>query len=156
MRMVQTGEKAPDFSLPDQNGKEHTLKDYKGQWVLLYFYPKDDTPGCTKEACAMRDNLPSFRGFDAQVFGISKDSTDSHRKFEKKYDLNFPLLADENLEMMQAYGAWQLKVNFGKEYWGIKRMSVLIDPTGNVAKVYKSVKPDEHASQVLRDLEKLA
>lgn len=152
---LKTGEPAPDFSLPDQNGDSHALSDYRGSWVLVYFYPRDDTPGCTKEACAIRDNFPSFGELDARVLGISTDSVASHKKFEQKYELPFTLLADEGKEVVNRYGVWVTKINFGREYKGTKRSSFLIDPQGNIAKIYKSVKPEKHAAQVLADLERL-
>ncbi|PIR93951.1 thioredoxin-dependent thiol peroxidase [Candidatus Falkowbacteria bacterium CG10_big_fil_rev_8_21_14_0_10_39_11] len=154
--MLTLGQKAPAFTLPDQKGKKHKLADYKGQWVLLYFYPKDNTPGCTKEACTFRDKYSSFKKIKAVVLGVSADSVDSHGKFAGKFKLPFPILSDEKRTVIEKYGAWQLKINFGKKYYGIKRMSVLVDPKGNVAKIYKVVKPAEHAAQVLRDLDKLA
>ncbi|TSC89133.1 MAG: peroxiredoxin Q/BCP [Parcubacteria group bacterium Gr01-1014_3] len=132
----------PNFSLPDQTSKIHNLKDYKGQWVLVYFYPKDDTPGCVKEACAIRDNFPAFKKLGIQVFGISADSVKSHAKFAEKYDLPFTLLADEDKKVV-------------KEWGGIARTSFLIDPKGKVAKVYEKVKPETHAEEVLADLSKL-
>lgn len=154
--MLKSNTKAPNFSLPDQDGKTHSLTDYKGKWVLVYFYPKDDTPGCTKEACMIRDNLPMFENLDCVVLGISADSIKSHDKFVKKYRLPFLLLADEKKEIIKKYGAWQKKKFLGKEYMGIKRISYLIDPDGKIAKVYPDVKPAEHAEQVLKDLKELA
>ena len=153
--MLTTNSSAPNFSLPDQNGKIHSLGAYKGKWVLIYFYPKDDTPGCTKEACAIRDNLPNFKKLGCVVLGVSVDSVKSHAKFVVKYKLPFILLADENKEVVVKYGAWQKKSMMGKEYMGIKRMSYLIDPDGKVAKVYPDVKPAEHAEEVLKDLQSL-
>lgn len=141
--------------MPDQNGKMHRLSDYKDRWVLVYFYPKDDTSGCTKEACVLRDNLPDFKKLDCVILGISVDSVKSHDKFAKKYGLNFALLADEEKDVVTKYGAWQKKKFMGKEYMGIKRMSYLIDPDGKVAKVYSDVKPAEHALEVLNDLKSL-
>lgn len=153
---VTIGKKAPDFSLQDQAGKTHSLKDYAGKWVLIYFYPKDDTPGCTKEACMLRDNFPSFKKMDIQVFGVSVDSVKSHAKFAEKYELPFTLLADENKDMVNVYGVWAKKKFMGREYMGTLRQSVLIDPSGNVAKVYEEVKPADHAEEVLIDLKELA
>lgn len=147
--------KAPDFSLPDQNDTVHRLSDYKGRWVLLYFYPKDDTPGCTKEACGVRDTLPRFKKVKAEVFGISGDSVESHKKFAKKYQLQFPLLADEEKKVLKAYGVWAKKKFMGREYWGTLRTSFLIDPGGVIAKIYANVKPPEHAEEVLKDLHTL-
>ena len=118
---VQIHQPAPDFSLPDQDGKIHKLSDYKGKWVLIYFYPKDDTPGCTVEACGIRDNFPKFQNSDLIVLGISKDSVASHKKFAEKYKLPFTLLADEAKEVIQAYDVWQEKSMLGKKYMGVVR-----------------------------------
>ena len=153
--MLKLSSKAPGISLPDQDGKMHTLADYKGKWILVYFYPKDDTSGCTKEACVIRDNLPDFKKLGCVVLGISADSVKSHEKFKNKYGLNFTLLADEEKEVIKKYGAWQKKKFMGKEYMGIKRMSYLIDPDGIVVKIYPDVKPGEHAGEVLNDLKSL-
>lgn len=149
---MKKGMKAPGFSLPDQEGTVHSLADYKGQWVLLYFYPKDDTPGCTKEACMIRDSWPKFKKLSLNVFGVSVDSVKSHGKFVKKYDLPFILLADEDKAIVKKYGVWGKKKFMGREYLGTNRMSFLIDPTGKIAKVYENVKPEAHADEVLTDL----
>lgn len=146
------GSLAPDFTLLDQDGVAHTLSEYQGKRVLLYFYPKDDTPGCTKEACMLRDALPDFTKLDAVVFGVSADSVKSHKKFAEKYGLPFTLLADENKEVVNAYGVWGKKKMMGREYDGIFRTSFLIAPTGTIEKVYENVKPEVHAAEVLRDL----
>ncbi len=146
---------APDFSLPDQNGALHTLSKYKGQWVLLYFYPKDDTPGCTKEACAIRDNFLAFKKLKVQIFGISVDSVKRHEKFAAKYELPFTLLADEKKEVVEQYGVWAKKKFMGREYMGIVRTSFLINPQGKIAKIYENVKPEIHAEEVLADLKNL-
>ena len=146
---------APDFSLPDQNGENHKLSDYRGSWVLLYFYPKDDTPGCAKEACSIRDNYPDFKKLKINVFGVSIDSTESHKKFKEKYDLPFTLLSDRNKEVVKKYGAWGKKKFMGKEYDGIYRISFLINPKGKIAKIYKKVTPEIHAQEVLKDLNDL-
>lgn len=147
------GSIAPDFTLPDQDGTPHTLSDYRGKRVLVYFYPKDDTPGCTKEACVLRDALPDFTKLDAVVFGVSADSVGSHKKFANKYGLPFPLLADEGKEVVNQYGVWGRKKMMGREYDGIFRTSFLIAPDGTVERVYENVKPEAHASEVLKDLE---
>jgi thioredoxin-dependent peroxiredoxin len=144
--------KAPSFSLPDQTGQVHDLSQYKGRWVLLYWYPKDDTPGCTREACSIRDHWADFKKLNAQVFGVSVDSVDSHQRFAQKYELPFTLLSDENKETAQAYKVWGEKTFMGKKYMGVSRMSFLIDPNGEIAKVYEKVKPDTHAQEVLDDL----
>ncbi len=152
--MLEVGQKAPAFSGRDQDNKKHALKDYAGQWLLLYFYPKDDTPGCTTEACGLRDSWSALKKANAAVLGVSKDSVASHQKFADKYKLPFPLLADEDKTILEKYGVWQKKTLFGKTAFGIKRMSYLIDRQGKIAKIYKSVKPAEHAGQVLGDVEK--
>lgn len=149
------GEAAPDFSLPDQNNVSHTLSSYKGKWVLVYFYPKDDTPGCTTEACSFRDNLPKFPTEEFSVLGISVDSVDSHKKFADKYKLSFPLLSDESKHVVNEYGVWQQKKFMGKSYMGIVRTSFLISPEGKIAKIYEQVKPTEHVAEVLSDLHSL-
>jgi thioredoxin-dependent peroxiredoxin len=147
---------APDFSLPDQNGKLISLRDYIGKWVVLYFYPKDDTPGCTTEACNFRDEREAIAEFgNAEVVGISKDSVRSHAKFAKKYSLNFTLLSDESTDTINAYGAWQLKKFMGREYMGIQRMTVIIDPVGNIAKTYPKVDPKKHVAEIIKDLTEL-
>jgi thioredoxin-dependent peroxiredoxin len=153
--MSAVGSKAPEFALPDQNGSVHALADYRGRYVLLYFYPKDDTTGCTKEACAIRDADPDFSKLDAAVLGVSADSVKSHKKFADKYGLMFPLLADEGRAVVNAYGVWGRKKFMGREYDGIFRTSFLIDPEGKIAKVYERVKPQMHAEEVLSDLRAL-
>lgn len=153
---LKPGIKAPAFELPDQDGKTHRLSDYKGKWILLYFYPKDNTSGCTKEACAIRDEFPSFGKLDAVVLGVSKDSVESHRRFADKHGLPFTLLSDSETKVQQAYGAWGKKKMAGREYMGTFRMSFLIDPKGVIVKVYEKVKPMEHAAEVLEDLRVLS
>ncbi len=153
--MITTGELAPNFTLPDQDGNQHTLSDYRGQWVVLYFYPKDDTPGCTTEACSIRDNLPRFDNTQAKLFGISADSIQSHRKFTDKFTLNFPLLADIDHAVCEQYEVWSPKKLFGKEFLGVVRSSYIINPEGKVAKVYEKVNPDVHAQELLTDLAEL-
>jgi peroxiredoxin Q/BCP len=150
--MPPAGSIAPDFTLLDQDGVPQTLSAEPGKWTLLYFYPKDDTPGCTKEACAIRDALPDFHAVDATVFGISPDTVASHKKFAEKYGLPFTLLADEGHRVADAYGVWGRKKFMGREYDGVFRTSFLIDPAGKVAKVYEGVKPEAHAAEVLADL----
>ena len=149
------GKKAPAWTLPDQDGNMHALADYAGSWVLLYFYPKDDTPGCTKEACAFRDNFPKFKKLGVQVFGVSVDSPKKHTKFIEKYSLPFTLLADEEKKMVNDYAVWAKKKFMGREYMGTLRMSFLIDPEGKIAKIYEEVKPETHADEVLADLKAL-
>ncbi len=149
---MKLGSKAPSFSLLDQDGKTHKLVDSLGKWVLIYFYPKDDTPGCTVEACTIRDNWPAFKKLKMQVFGISGDSTKSHEKFAQKFDLPFTLLSDPDRKVIDSYGALQDKSMYGKKFIGIQRMSVLVNPKGKIAKIYEKVKPAEHAEEVLKDL----
>lgn len=153
---IAVGEKAPDFTLPDQNGKTHTLSDYQGGWVLIYFYPKDDTPGCTKEACSIRDDFPKFKKSKLTVFGISVDTISKHKKFEEKYKLPFTLLADEEKKAVNLYSVWGKKKFMGREYMGTLRTSFLISPQGKIAKIYEAVKPDIHAEEVLKDFAKIA
>lgn len=153
--MLAIGDAAPDFRLNDQTGKEHTLTEARGKWVLIYFYPKDDTPGCTKEACQLRDTFPAFRKLGAEVFGVSVDSVKSHEKFVTKYELPFTLLADDQKEMVQAYGVWGERSFLGHKYMGTSRTSFLIDPKGRIAKIYEGVKPAKHAEEVLNDLKTL-
>jgi peroxiredoxin Q/BCP len=150
--VLVAGSVAPDFTLPDQEGTKHTLSQYRGQWVLLYFYPKDDTPGCTKEACMIRDSFPDFRALDIVVLGVSVDGVASHKKFAQKYELPFILLADEEKTVVNLYHVWAKKKFLGREYLGTLRMSFLIDPTGVIAKVYDNVKPAVHAAEVLADI----
>jgi peroxiredoxin Q/BCP len=152
---LKINEKAPAFVLPDQDGKPHQLSDWKGQWLLLYFYPKDDTPGCTKEACTLQERLPDFKKAGLEAVGISVDSVKSHRKFADKYKLTFPLLADEKKEVVQLYRVWGKKKFMGKEYLGIARSSFLIDPQGRIAKIYPKVDPAVHAEEVTTDLRNL-
>lgn len=156
MEVPKAGSVAPDFSLPDQEGKTHTLSDYRGKWVLLYFYPKDDTPGCTIEACTIRDQFKDFNAIGAVVLGVSTDSVESHKKFAEKFELPFTLLADAHKEVVGRYGVFGEKKFMGKTYMGTKRTSVLIDPHGKIAKVYENVKPEIHAGEVIADLRSLA
>lgn len=147
---------APDFSLPDQNGTLHSLKDYRGHWLVLYFYPKDDTPGCTTEACNFRDARDAIAEFGkAKVVGISKDTVRSHKKFADKHELNFTLLSDPDHEVINAYGAWQKKKFMGREYMGIMRNTYVIDPEGMIAKEYANIDPKQHAAQIINDLKTL-
>ncbi|MBI4127755.1 MAG: thioredoxin-dependent thiol peroxidase [Parcubacteria group bacterium] len=152
MALPKVGDKALEFSLPDQEGKEHSLSDYKGRWVLLYFYPKDATPGCTKEACAIRDRFPQFQKRGITVLGVSVDSVQSHERFATKYQLPFLLLADREKTVVKRYGVWGAKKFMGREYRGTKRTSLLINPEGAIVKIYENVKPEMHAEEVLADL----
>lgn len=153
--LPKKGTKAKNFTLPDQEGKPHVLKDYAGQWVVLYFYPKDDTPGCTVEACQFRNNFPKFKRSQAVVLGVSVDTVKKHAKFVTKYELPFTLLADEEKKVVELYGVWAKKKFMGREYMGILRTSFLIAPDGKIAKVYENVKPAEHALEVLKDIKEL-
>lgn len=146
---------APTFTLSDQEGRSHHLSDYQGSWLLLYFYPKDDTPGCTTQACTLRDAWADLQAADLKVLGVSADSLDSHRRFADKYNLPFPILSDPNKELMKSYGVLGEKSMFGKKYLGIRRMSFLIDPQGKIAKIYHKVQPARHAAEVLADLQTL-
>lgn len=147
--------KASDFKLPDQDNKLHSLSDYLDKWVVLYFYPKDDTPGCTKEACSFRDNFDKLQDLGVVVLGVSKDSSSSHQKFAQKFNLNFPLLSDPEAKVIKKYKAWGKKKFMGKEYDGILRTTYLINPKGEVAKIYEKVDPVNHADLILSDLEKI-
>jgi peroxiredoxin Q/BCP len=151
MKKIKLNTKAPDFNLPDQDGKLHKLSDYKGKWILLYFYPKDNTPGCTKEACGIRDEFKNFKNLNIVVLGVSADSSESHKKFAQKYKLPFTLLSDESKKVLKKYGVWGKKKFMGKEYEGILRTSFLINPDGKIVKIYEQVKPDIHAKEVLKD-----
>ena len=146
---VKIGERAPDFSMATDGGGKVSLKSLKGKNVVLYFYPKDDTPGCTKEACAFRDSLPDFSKLKAVVIGVSKDPVESHDKFKKKFKLPFPLASDEDGKACKAYGAWKKKSMYGREYMGIERSTFLIDKKGVVHKIWRKVKVPGHAEEVL-------
>lgn len=148
--------KTPEFSLPDQNGTLHTLSQYAGKWVVVYFYPKDATPGCTKEACSFRDGRTFLEEAGAVVLGISKDSVASHKKFAEKHKLNFTLLSDTSTETIQAFGAWNSKKFMGKEYMGISRNTYLVNPSGDIVKTYEGVNPLTHVSELLKDLKELS
>ena len=147
--MIEPGKKAPSFSLPDQAGKVHSLADYAGKPVVIFFYPKDDTPGCTKESCAFQDNLPRFKKSKAAVLGMSMLDSKSKARFAKKYDLTFPLIADEDHAVMEKYGVWQEKSMYGRTYMGIARITYLVGPGGTVLQRWDKVKPEEHAAEVL-------
>ena len=147
--MLEIGKKAPDFELPDQNGKLHRLSDYIGKKVILYFYPKDNTSGCTKQACGFSDRNPQFREKGAVVLGVSKDSVASHKKFEQNYNLSFTLLSDPELDVIKAYGVWQEKKNYGKVTMGVVRTTYLIDEKGIVARAMGGVKAAENPEQML-------
>ncbi len=153
---LNAGQRAPLFALPDQDGKTRALADYAGGWVLIYFYPKDDTPGCTVEACGFRDNLPRFKKSKLTVLGISADSVASHKKFAAKFGLPFALLSDESKQIIKKYGAWGKKTFMGRTFDGIFRTSFLIDPRGIIRKIYEKVKPPEHPVEVAHDILKFS
>ena len=153
MALIDPGRKAPAFSLKDQHGKAHRLADYAGRRLVLYFYPKDDTPGCTKEACAFRDNLPKLESGKAAVLGVSILDEASKARFAKKYSLNFPLLADADHAVAEKYGVWQKKTLYGRKFMGLVRTTYLIGPDGKVEKRWDNVKVEGHADAVLKALD---
>jgi len=153
--MLQQGDLAPDFCLPDESGEKRCLRDFRGKWVVLYFYPKDMTPGCTREAEDFRDHLQAFEQLGAVVLGVSVDPPESHRKFKEKHNLPFHLLSDTEKQVVRAYGVWQEKKRFGRTYFGTVRTTFLIDPEGKIAKVYPNVQVKGHVSRVLEDLKAL-
>lgn len=153
--MLSENTKAPSFTVPDETGTKRRLSEFKGQWVVLYFYPKDDTTGCTKEACGIAEVYDEFSALGVAVLGVSKDSPASHTKFKEKYHLPFTLLADESTEMIQTYDAWKEKSMYGRKYFGTERVTYIISPQGKIAKVYPKVTPADHALILLADLRKL-
>ncbi len=150
--MVTEGDPAPDFRLPADDGRTYSLKDLRGQKVVLYFYPKDDTPGCTKEACSFRDNLARVTSKGAIVLGVSKDDLDSHAKFRKKYSLTFPLLSDTEGKVLDAYGVWKEKSLYGKTFMGVERTTYVIDENGRIKRIFPRVKVEGHTDEVLAAL----
>ncbi len=152
---LSVGDKAPDFNLPIETGEMLSLGSLKGKKVVLYFYPKDDTPGCTKEACGFRDNLADFNDINAQVIGVSKDPIKKHVKFIEKYDLNFPLVSDEEGTLCEAYGVWVEKSMYGKKYMGIDRATFLIDEEGVIQKIWRKVKVPGHVEDVMQSVSDL-
>lgn len=152
---LKPGDLAPDFSLPDTNGDIVCLSDLRGKWVVLYFYPRDNTPGCTKEACGFRDAYADYQAEDVVVLGVSTDNAKSHSKFVQKFNLPFPLLTDAEGQMATTYESYGLKKFMGKEYMGISRNTFLIDPEGKIAKIYLKVKPETHAAEILKALTEL-
>jgi len=150
--MPEVGKKAPDFSLLDQDGKKVSLKDFLGKKVILYFYPKDDTSGCTKEACSFRDEFPKFKKTDAVILGVSPDSIKSHKKFADKYNLPFSLLADEEKKVVEKYGVWKEKNMYGRKYMGVDRTTFIIDVDGRIKKIFNKVKVDGHNKEVMEAL----
>lgn len=152
MANLNVGSKAPNFSLVANDGKNYSLKDFKGKKVVLYFYPKDDTTGCTAEACSFRDNLSAIKKKGALVLGVSPDGLKSHEKFVSKYDLNFPVLSDESKEMLTEYGVWQEKSMYGRKYMGVVRTTYIIDEKGKISHIFPKVKVDGHTEEVLKAL----
>ncbi len=150
--MLEIGTKAPDFTLPDQNGEMHSLSDYAGKKVILYFYPKDNTPGCTRQACGFSELRPQFEEKGAVILGVSKDSVASHKRFEEKQGLTFTLLSDPELQTIQAYDVWKEKKNYGKVSMGVVRTTYLIDENGIIAKAFDKVKAAENPAQMLEEL----
>ena len=153
--MLAPGKLAPDFNLPDQSGISHRLSEYRGKWVVLYFYPKDMTPGCTTEACNFRDEIALFTKRETVILGVSKDSVDRHEKFARKYDLPFILLSDKKGNTCEDYGVWQEKSLYGKKFMGIVRSTFIINPDGAIAQVFSKVNVKEHAAEILAVLDKL-
>src|SRR4249919_1486474 len=149
---LEVGDKAPALFLPDQSGERVSLKDFTGKQVVLYFYPKDDTPGCTKESCDFRDSITPIKKAGAVVLGVSFDSQESHQKFIKKFDLPFTLLSDEEATVSKAYGCYKEKNMYGRKYWGIERSTFVIDPNGKLKAVFRKVKVDGHVDEVLTAL----
>lgn len=149
MSLLEVGAKAPDFTAINQMGESVSLADFKGKKVVLYFYPKDDTPGCTKEACGFRDDFSKFKKANIEILGVSVDDEKSHKSFAQKYNLPFTLLADTDKNIVQAYGAWGEKNMYGRKYMGTNRITYLIDETGRIAAVFPKVKPEEHAEEIL-------
>ena len=154
--MLEVGTKAPEFTLPDKDGNPVSLSDFAGKRVVLYFYPKDNTPGCTRQACAFAGAYEEFKTLDAAVIGVSKDSVASHQRFAEKYDLPFTLLSDPELTAIQAYGVWQEKKNYGKVSMGVVRSTFVIDENGVIEKVMPKVKPDTNAAEILSYLKSRA
>ena len=155
MNLLKEGDIAPSFSFHNADGTSHSTDDLKGTTFVVYFYPRDDTPGCTKEACGFRDQWEKFQEAEVTVIGVSADSEESHNKFRNKYDLPFALAADEDKAIVQAYGTWGEKSMMGRTYQGIHRVTYLVDTDGRIAKVYPKVKPNEHAEQILQDLDRI-
>ena len=153
MADLKVGQKAPEFTLADDSGQKVKLSEYKGKKVVLYFYPKDDTPGCTTEACNFRDGIAEIKSKGAVVLGVSADSVESHKKFKKKFELNFPLLADPEKKMIEEYGVWKEKSMYGKKYMGIERTTFVIDPQGKISHIFPKVKVTDHFDEVVEALE---
>ena len=153
--MLETGKKAPAVKLKDQDGKLVNLADFTGKKIVLYFYPKDNTSGCTKEACSFSENLPKFDGIKAVVFGVSPDTAESHKKFADKFQLGFRLLADPEKKVLEAYGVWKEKSMYGRKYMGVERTTVIIDENGKIAKIFPKVKVEGHTEEVFSFLKEM-
>ncbi len=153
MAKISAGLNVPDFTLPSTDGKMISPLDFRGKWTILYFYPKDDTSGCTKEACNFRDKMSEYRKRHVEIYGISADSMESHHKFVDKNSLPFPLLSDTEHEVLEDFGVWVEKSMYGKTYMGVSRTTVLVDPDGRIAKIFEDVKPDEHSREILSYLD---
>lgn len=149
---IQAGQPAPDFTLPDETGAPRRLSDLRGKPVVLYFYPKDDTPGCTKEACNFRDDYSAYQQAGVEIFGVSPDSPESHAKFKAKFHLPFHLLADPERQVIEMYGAWGLKKSMGREYEGVLRTTYLIGADGKISKIFENVRPADHSAEILAEL----
>ena len=156
MTTLKEGDKAPDFSLPADGDKTVSLSDYKGKKLVLYFYPKDDTSGCTKEACAFEDNFKKLEELNAEVVGVSKDTVAKHDKFKAKYNLTFPLISDAESDLCERYGVWKEKSMYGRKYMGIERTTFIIDETGTIEKVWSKVKVTGHVEEVLETLDRIS
>lgn len=155
MNMVEEGKKAPLFTLENQDGEKISLNDFKGKNVVLYFYPKDNTSGCTKEACNFRDDFPKFGKVKAVILGVSPDSVQSHKKFSEKYKLPFDLLSDEKKQVLEKYGVWKEKSMYGRKYMGVERSTFVIDKTGKVMKIFRKVKVENHNDEVMKVIKEL-
>ena len=155
MSTLQTGQPAPDFTCATDGSGELTLSELRGNYVVLYFYPKDDTPGCTKEACGFNENLQEFKGLNAEIIGVSKDNVSKHDKFKEKYALNFTLISDEDGTVCEKYGTWIEKSMYGRKYMGIERATFLINPDGTIAKIWRKVKVKGHVDEVKSEIETL-
>lgn len=153
--MVEEGKKAPAVTLKNQDGKKISLNDFKGKNIVLYFYPKDNTSGCTKEACNFRDEFPDFKKLKAVIIGVSPDSVESHKKFAEKYDLPFTLLSDEKKKVLEKYGVWKEKSMYGRKYMGVERSTFIIDKAGKVQKIFRKVKVNDHNKEVMEALKEL-
>ena len=152
--MVQIGKKAPDFKLTADNGKIYSLKDFKGKKIILYFYPKDNTSGCTKEACGFKDNIKIFNSKNVIILGISRDSTESHIKFKEKFNLPFNLLTADSMEILEEYDVWKEKSLYGRKYMGIERSTFMIDETGKITEIFRKVKVNGHIKELIENIDK--